>query len=195
MTCKRFLRSAFASTAFVTLCHAQTPDPDIWQNKLRFHVDSAYGPESLLASAAFAGYLQAIDSPREWGQGGTGYGKRLVSTMAYAGVRNTLAFGLDTALHQDPRYYRSGKTGLWRRTKYVLRATIFTRTDSGGETLATWRLGSAYSAAFIANEWRPDRVNTASLSLEEGSTQLAFDVLGNLRSEFWPDIRKKLLHR
>jgi YD repeat-containing protein len=83
-------------------------------------------------------------------------------------------------------------TGTWRRTKYALHETLFTHRDSGGETLATWRLGSAYSAAFLANQWRPDRVNTTGLSLREGTTQLGFDALGNLRREFWPDIRKKL---
>jgi hypothetical protein len=56
-------------------------------------------------------------------------------------------------------------------------------------------LGSAYGAAFISNEWYPDRVNTMALGLSQGSTQLAFDLLSNLGSEFWPDIKRKLLHR
>jgi len=209
---KKIFLSALASTLFVAVCHAQTPDPtallspaalpngalpsdDTWQSKLDFHVHNTFGPEAVLGAAAFAGYLQAIDSPREWGQGGVGYGRRISSTMAYAGVRNALGFGLDTALHQDPRYYRSGRTGLWSRTKYVLHATVFTRTDEGGETLATSRFASAYSAAFISNQWRPDRVNTTGLSLRQGTTQLGFDVLGNLGSEFWPDVKKKLLRR
>jgi hypothetical protein len=166
-----------------------------WQSKMRFHIERAYGPDALIGSLAFAGYLQAIDSPREWGQGSTGYGKRLVSTMAFTGIRNTLALGLDSALHEDPHYYRAGGNGVWRRTKYALRSTLFTRKDSGGETFSAWRFGSAYSAAFIANQWRPDRVNTVALSFQEGSTQLGFDLLGNLGSEFWPDLKKKLGHR
>jgi hypothetical protein len=195
MTYRKVLVNALTSALFVATCSAQTPDPDTWQSKLEFHIISAYGPVALLESAAIAGYLQATDSPREWGQGSTGYGKRAVSAMAYSGVRNAMALGLDTTLHQDPRYYRSGMTGTWRRTKYVLHSTLYTRTDSGGETLATWRFGSAYSAAFIANQWRPDRVNTTGLSLREGTTRLGFDVLGNLGSEFWPDVRKRLRRR
>jgi len=200
---KETLRNALASFLFTAMCHAQTPNPlpvplpgsDTWQSKLEYHVHHAYGAEGLLGSAAFAGYFQATDSPREWGQGASGYGKHLFSAMAYTGVRNVLAFGLDSALHQDPRYYRSGRTGAWRRTKYALRATLFSHTDSGGETFATWRFGSAYSAAFISNQWRPDRVNTVALSLRQGTTQLGFDALGNVGSEFWPDIRKKLLRK
>jgi hypothetical protein len=166
-----------------------------WEGKLRFHAVSAYGPAALAGAAVYDGFLQGIDFPREWGQGGLGYSKRFGSTLAYLGVRNLLGFGFDSALHQDPRYYRSIERGTWRRTKHVFRETILTHKDSGGETLATWRLGSAYGAAFISNEWYPDRVNTIVLGLSQGSTQLGFDLLSNLGSEFWPDIKRKLMRR
>ncbi len=177
----------------------QSPPQDMvpigLEGKLRFHAVSAYGPAALAGAAAYDGFLQGIDFPREWGQGPAGYGKRFGSTLAYSGVRNLLAFSLDSALHQDPRYYRSRERGMWRRSKHTLRETIFTHKDSGGETLATWRLGSAYGAAFISNEWYPDRVNTIALGFSQGSTQMGFDLLSNLGSEFWPDIKRKLLHR
>jgi hypothetical protein len=166
-----------------------------WQDKLRFHAVSAYGPSALAGAVAYDGFLQAIDYPREWGQSWPGYSKRVGSTLAYSGIRNLLGFGLDSALHQDPRYYRSTESGMWRRSKHAFHETIFTHKDSGGETLATWRLGSAYGAAFISNEWYPDRVNTVALGFSQGSTQLGFDLLSNLGSEFWPDIKRTLLHR
>lgn len=172
---------------------AEDLDPARWQRKLRFHSESAYGPAALAGSAAYVGVLQELDFPREWGQGGLGYGKRLGSTLAYAGVRNLMGFGLDTALHQDPRYYRSAERGFWRRTKHAFHGTIFTRTDSGGETFATWRFASAYGATFLSNEWYPDRVNTVALGFEQGTTQIGFDLLANMGSEFWPDVKKKIL--
>ena len=172
---------------------AEDLDPARWQSKLRFHSESAYGPAALAGSAAYVGVLQELDFPREWGQGGLGYGKRLGSTLAYAGVRNLMGFGLDTALHQDPRYYRSAERGFWRRTKHAFHGTIFTRTDSGGETFATWRFASAYGATFLSNEWYPDRVNTVALGFEQGTTQIGFDLLANMGSEFWPDVKKKIL--
>jgi len=189
------MMSVAASLAFATPGFSQSLDPAGWERKLRFHAVSAYGPAGLTSSVVYAGYLQEIDSPREWGQGGAGYGKRLGSTLAYSGVRNALGFGLDSALHEDPRYNRAGGTGWLRRTRHAIRGTILTRTDSGGETFAVWRFGSAYSAAFLSNQWRPDRVNTVSLSLSQGSTQIGFDLLANLGSEFWPDIRSRILRR
>jgi hypothetical protein len=184
-----------ASSVFAVAGFSQNPDPSAWQTKLTYHALNAYGPEALAESAVYDGYLQLTNFPREWGQGATGYGRRVASTLAYSGIRNTLGFGLDTALHQDPRYYRSGEGGLWNRTKHAVRGPVLTRTDSGGETFATWRFASAYGATFLSNEWYPARLNTVKVGLEQGSTQIAFDLVANLRSEFWPDVKNKILRR
>lgn len=187
--------TVLASLVFSGVGISRTLDPIGWQGKLRYHAVSAYGPAALVESAIYTGALQEIDFPSEWGQGATGYGKRLASTLAYSGMRNVLAFGLDSALHQDPRYYRSRDSGVWRRMGHVVRGTILTRKDSGGETLATWRLGSAYGATFLSNEWYPDRLNTLKIGLVQGTTQLGFDLLANFGSEFWPDFKKNVLRR
>src|ERR1035441_4801236 len=115
--------------------------------------------------------------------------------VAWSGIRNALAFGLDSTLHQDPRYFRSGGAGFWRRSGHALRGTMLTRTDSGGETLSTWRIGSAYGSAFLSNLWYPARLNTVGLGMIQGSATLGFDLADNLRKEFWPDIRRKVFHR
>src|ERR1051325_4036042 len=69
------------------------------------------------------------------------------------------------------------------------------RTDSDGEALSTWRLGSAYGSAFLSNEWYPDRLNTVRQGVAQGSLRLGFDFAANLGSEFWPDIKGKILYR
>ncbi len=163
--------------------------------KLIFHAETVFSPQSLAGSAAWAGYHQSNNSPREWGQGPGAYGKRFASTVAANAIHAGLAFGLDSTLHQDPRYYPSRDTGFWRRTGHALRGTILTRTDRGGETLSTWRIGSAYGAAFLSNQWYPDRLNTVGLSMQQGSLRLAFDFATNLGLEFWPDVKRKLLRQ
>jgi hypothetical protein len=170
---------------------AQTIDAPDTAAKLRFHLESAYSPTGLAGIAAYAGVLQAFDAPKEWGQGGAAYGKRVASMAGWAGIHGALAFGLDTTLHQDPRYFRSGEGGFWRRAGHSLRGTILTHTDSGGETFSTWRFGSAYGAAFLSNQWYPDRLNTVRLGVLQGSVTLGFDLLGNLGKEFWPDVKRK----
>jgi hypothetical protein len=166
-----------------------------WQGKLKFHAEATYGPQAIASFAAYAGFLQEINSPTEWGQGGGAYGKRFASTLAWSGIHSTLAFGLDSTLHQDPRYYRSRSTGFLRRSGHALRGTFLTRTDAGGETLSTWRIGSSYGAAFLSDMWYPARLNTFRHGFVTGSLGLGFGFASNLGAEFWPDIKSKLFHR
>jgi len=171
------------------------PVPLDLNEKLAYHAANAYGPWELLGSAAYAGILQGIGTPEEWGGGVDGYGKRLASTLAGSGIHGVLAFGLDSALHEDPRYFRSHSSGFWGRAGHAVRGTILTRTDAGGETFSVWRFGSAYGAAFLSNQWYPDRLNTVRLGFLQGSLRLGFDLASNLGSEFWPDIKTKILRR
>ena len=162
-------------------------------DKLDYHIKRSVGPLALLGDAAYAGILQEADTPTEWGQGWSAYGKRVASTAACSGIHSALAFGLDSTLHEDPRYFRSARGGFWRRAGHAFRGTILTHTDQGAETLSIWRFGSAYGAAYLSNQWYPGRLNTVKLGFAEGSLQIGFDVVSNLASEFWPDLRRKIL--
>jgi hypothetical protein len=190
-----------ANLSLVLLCAVpvismgQSTDAFDSKSKLNFHVESVYDPWSMAGSAAYAGILQGIGTPAEWGQGAGAYGKRFASTVGCNAIHGVLAFGLDSTLHQDPRYFRSLSTGFWQRTGHALRGTILTHTDEGGETLSTWRLGSAYGSAFLSNQWYPDRLNTVRLGVLQGSLRLGFDFAANLGSEYWPDFRRNILRQ
>ena len=174
---------------------AQTPVALDLDGKLRFHAQRTFGPTSAGISVVRAGFLQMTDSPSEWSRGAGGYGSRVASSAASSGIRGFLAFGLDSTLHQDPRYFRSISTGFWRRAAHAMRGTVLTHTDGGGETLATSRLGSAFGAAFLSNQWYPDRLNTVRCGFTDGSARLGFDLLRNLAAEFWPDLKTKISRR
>ena len=177
----------------MTLLAASAAPPPI--DKLRYHAQALYRPWALAGTLAYAGLLQELNAPKEWGDGWAAYGRRVASTEGCAVIHSALAFGLDTALHQDPRYFRSDRKGLWRRMAHAARETILTHTDAGGETLSTWRLGSAYGAAFLSNLWYPDRLDTVRLGFLQGSLRAGFDLVSNLSAEFWPSIKKKLRRR
>jgi hypothetical protein len=163
--------------------------------KLRFHAESFASPWSMAGSAAYAAVLQGIGTPEEWGQGAGSYGRRFASTVGCSAIHAALSFGLDSTLHQDPRYFRSRGTGFWRRTVHTFRGTILTHDDRRRETLSTWRLGSAYGSAILSNQWYPDRLNTVRLGLLQGTLQLGADFANNLGWEFWPGIKRKILRR
>jgi hypothetical protein len=102
---------------------------------------------------------------------------------------------LDSALHEDPRYFRSAGGSFWHRTGHAFRGIILTHTDHGTETFSVWRFGSAYGAAYVSNQWYPGRLNTVSLGFAQGSLQLGFDLVRNLASEFGPDIKRTIFRR
>jgi len=182
-------------TAIPAIGSAQSQDPLGLADKFYFHAENAYGPLQIAGVAAYAGILQEINAPREWGQGAGAYGKRFASSVAATGIHGAIAFGLDAALHEDPRYFRSTDRGFWRRSAHAFRGTILTHTDDGGETVSAWRLGSDYGAAYLSNQWYPRRLNTARLGFIQGSLSLGFDLVSNVGTEFWPDIKKKVLHK
>jgi hypothetical protein len=164
-------------------------------DKLDYHIKQSVGPLAIVGDVAYAGILQEIDTPTEWGQGWSTYGRRLASTAACSGIHSALAFGLDSALHEDPRYFRSVGGGFWRRTGHAFRGIILTHTDHGTETFSFWRFGSAYGAAYVSNQWYPGRLNTVALGFAQGSLQLGFDLARNLASEFGPDIKRMVFRR
>ena len=71
------------------------------------------------------------------------------------------------------------------------RETFVTRTGGGRTRFATWRFGSALGAAYLSNVWYPDRLNTFSSGMEQGAATIGLDLLGNVASEFWPDVKHK----
>jgi hypothetical protein len=192
---RSILAFGIVALAIPLMGFAQSFEPLDVNGKLDYHVKQSVGPLAILGDAAYAGILQEADTPTEWGQGGSGYGKRFASTAACSGIHSTLAFGLDSALHEDPRYFRSVAGGFWHRAGHAFRGTILTHTDHGTETVSLWRFGSAYGAAYLSNQWYPGRLNTVALGFAEGSLQLGFDLASNLASEFGPDLKRMVFRR
>jgi hypothetical protein len=160
--------------------------------KLRVHAARVVGPFPLLVSGMQAGVLQGMDIPEEWGQGGRAFGRRYAAVMGYGAVRNLFAFALDASLRQDPRYFRSSQTAPAARTRHALLAVFRGRTDKGRNTIALWRIGSAFGAAFLADAWQPPSRAGPGHAVLRGSITLAADAGWCVFAEFWPDIKRKL---
>ena len=188
---KRSVLFAAVALAIPMVGLAQPVAPMDVNDKLNYQIKRSFGLVALLGDAAYAGILQEADTPTEWGQGGSGYGKRFGSTVACSGIHGAMVLGLDSTLHEDPRYFRSDGGGFWKRTGHAFRGTLLTRTDRGTEPISIWRLGSDYGAAYLSNQWYPGRLNTVGLGFAEGSLQLGFDLLSNLAAEFGPDLKRE----
>lgn len=177
---------------------AQDGPPLDAYEKLEVHAVRSFGPAPLIGCALGAGLKQVENDPREWMQGVAGYGRRYASIEGYVAVQNALAFGLDSVLHEDPRYFRSTRKGFFPRLAHAFSYSFITRTDDGTIRISTWRLASNYGGAWIVNTWMPHRLTTTGDVLMRGTLGLALDTGSNLGTEFLPDLKalgKKILRR
>jgi hypothetical protein len=145
--------------------------------------------QSVIRAAASAGIAQARGTPKEWGGGGEGYGKRVGNAYAEDAIRSTLQYGISATLHEDNRYFVSGQTGFLQRTKYAITSTLLARHDNGKQSFSFSRISSAAGAAFISREWQPRSATTAGDGALTFGVTMGSDLGFNIFHEFWPDLR------
>lgn len=160
-----------------------------FHERLTIYVHSFTTPESLIAPLMGAGISQAEGTPREWGGGMEGFGRRMASAYGRNAISRTIMLGVATMDHEDPRYHPSDQKGFWPRTRHAIVATFVSPTTSGGTEPAYSRFAGAYGAAFIANAWEPPSEDSARHALERGSISLVSSIGWNVFKEFWPSIR------
>jgi hypothetical protein len=147
------------------------------------------------------GFLAAIsqteNSEPGFGQGAEGYAKRFGSAFADGTIENFMTGAiLPSLLHQDPRFFQSGKGGFSRRTGYAISRIVVTRTDSGGQQFNYSEvLGSALSAGISTYSYHPRADKTLSNTASVWGTQVGYDTITIVVKEFWPDIHRKLSHK
>ena len=77
-------------------------------------------PYAGLASLFGGAIDQALDHPREWGQGGGAYRTRVASSYGSTFLAYTITYGTSAVFRDDNRYFRSNKDGLKARLAHVL---------------------------------------------------------------------------
>jgi len=170
---------AVPKPAYVPLAEHERP---------RLYLKRLVSPEAVFRSAAGAGIDQGIDTPKEWGQGGLGYGRRFGSAFAEHIVRETLMFGSSSVLHEDNHYIRSGETGFGRRLKYALGSSVLARHDDGTRQLSISKIGSTLGASFIWRIWQPPSTNSVGDAMENFGFAIGVSAGFDVAREFLPDL-------
>lgn len=159
------------------------------REKYQLALKRTFEPAEILRLSVSAAWNQKRNYPSEWGQGWDAFGVRMASQVGQQMVREQIEFGVWAFDHEDPRYRRSGLTGVWPRTRFAVIHTFVTRSDSGNAMPAYSRFVGDYGAGFISRQWYPDRFHTVGQGLESGTISLGFDVGMNVLREFWPHRR------
>jgi hypothetical protein len=164
-----------------------------WNLALRETMD----PFNIANSIVGAGFSQMGNQTPKYGEGGAAFGMRFGAAWADLATQNFFSAGvLATVLHQDPRYYRRGpQSGVLKRVLYSVSRLAVARQDSGRETFnASGVFGMALGIA-ASNAYYPAKSVRGEVMAARLSTSVTGGIIGNLMSEFWPDIQKKFFHK
>jgi hypothetical protein len=138
---------------------------------------------------------QTTDSPAQWGGGFSGYGKRVASRLATGIIQGTVQAPLAALLHEDVRYIVSKERGLKRRAWHAVVYSFVTYDPQGHPTPNVANLSAYYAASAVSATWLPGNHDIGHYALVDGSESIGLSIPVNLLQEFWPEIRRAVLHR
>jgi hypothetical protein len=164
-------------------------------DKWEFGTAETFAPLTILDLGAAAAFRQEQDQFPTFGEGLIGYTKRFGVAFANHASSDYLTGSVfPILLHEDPRYFRSGKGGFFRRFLYAASRIPVTRTDGGTNRLNFSEFVGNAAAATLSNVYLPRADRTTSYSAETFGLFLVSDTLTNVLKEFWPNVRHKLFH-
>jgi hypothetical protein len=159
--------------------------------KFKTDILQSSGLRGMLGAAVGASISQATNTPGQWGQGADAYGKRFASILGGNLSRQAFSFALESATHEDPRFFPSTERTKKARIWNVVKQTFITKTDEGHSTFAYASVISAFGAGQLVNTWQPNGNNGVSDGIERGFIALGLDAASNLVQEFVPRLRPR----
>jgi hypothetical protein len=165
--------------------------PATGRDRLKWAVNGTVGAASIGTGLFIASWNTAWNLPSEWDRTWSGFGKRFGSREAQMTISNAIEAGLGAAWGEDPRYSRSGHSGLWARTGYSARMVFVARRRDGRLRPAWARYAGAVGSNVVANTWLPSGQTTAFDNVRRIGNGILGRFVGNLWMEFWPDVRKR----
>jgi hypothetical protein len=147
-------------------------------------------PETFLGITLDAGWAQLANDWPGYGQGMQGFGKRWGALIADRQAKSFLgSFLLPTLLHQDPRYFRLGRSqSLWRRVGYALSRVGVTRSDHGHDTFNSSLVLSTLLVTSLSNAYYPRQQRGLSQTMSRFGGSMLGSAQSCLLREFLPDI-------
>ena len=181
--------------------YATVNDPTFYKpirvsDKFKLAAQDSFDPFTWVIVGIYAGVAQWGNDYKQFGQGAQGYAKRYGATFADGAISNYMTEAVfPSLLRQDPRYFRMASGSAWKRTGYALTRVLVTRSNSGNACFNSSEIAGDLAAAGIANLYYPSENRTLGDTMEKFTVNVVSDAGFNVLREFWPDIRRKVLHK
>jgi hypothetical protein len=166
--------------------------PMTQRERAQLYAKTMMNPLGYLKAASSAGIDQWNDKPSEWEQGASGYGKRFGNILGQYTIQRTVTFGVSSALHEDNRYFNSGKEGIWPRTYYALTSGILARHDDGTRRVSLSQLGGVAAGAFLSRLWQPPSQSSAGDGAVSFGITMGSNIGFSVVKEFLPDLGRAI---
>jgi carboxypeptidase family protein len=146
------------------VAYKENPAPLLPKQKLHLGLKLLFDPATIAAVGITAGIQQQRNSYWQYGQGSAGYAKRFGAEYATAAdsvlITSVIA---NSVLHQDPRYFYSGKGSTVQRAWYAIKSAFRAKGDNGKWQPPYSGLIGSIAAAEISQTYHPDSRTQYSL--------------------------------
>ena len=176
-----------------TLAETVSAPPLTAGEKFNSRVVQSFGLRGLGGSLIGAAIGQARDAPHEWGQGVQGFASRYGSGVAGNLSRQTFAFALESAFHEDPRYFPSTSKLKKQRIFNAIKQVFICKTDSGDSSFAYGKVISQFAGGQFTNVWQPASTGSVGDGFIRAFIGLGADAAYNTMQEFLPFMRPRSL--
>lgn len=164
--------------------------------KFNLALRESIDPFNIANAAMTAAFSQHDNQTPKYGEGWANYGKRFGAAIGDFGTQNLFSAGVfANLLHQDPRYFRKGPSaGVLPRVWYSATRLLVCRNDEGRPVFNSSNLLGMSTGIAASNLYYPSASRTGTVMAGRVETSLFGGLMGNLMSEFWPDLQRKFLH-
>jgi hypothetical protein len=176
--------------------NTQSAPPFTVRDKFDYRVVQSFGLRGFGGALISAAFGQAENSPKEWGQGVSGFAERYGSGLGGNVSRQTFAWVLESAFREDPRYFPSEDKSKKERALNALKQVIICKQDDGAASFAYARVFSEFGAGQFVNVWQPRSTGSVGDGFKRSFIGLGGDAAYNFMQEFIPFTRPhSLRHR
>lgn len=154
-------------------------------------------PFNIATAAMTAAESQRGNETPKYGEGWPNYGRRFGAAIADFGTQNFFSAGVfATLLHEDPRYFRKGPgSKIAPRMWYSVTRLFVCRDDRGRSVFNAANILGMSAGIAASNLYYPSASRTGTVMAGRVETSLFGGVMGNLMSEFWPDVQRKFFRK
>ncbi len=160
--------------------------------KFMLFVNDTIDPVTFLSAAFNSGISQAQNSDPSYGQGASGYGKRVGFNLIDQAQADFFGdFAYPVIFSEDPRYYRLGAGSFGRRFFHAVEhAAVAYNVD--GTKMPNYSLWFATtSSTALSNVYHPDHQRGFAPTAESVGSNVGEGIGFDVLREFWPEIARK----